>query len=97
MPDTESTLATHTKRSDIESILLSAQAADNTLAQIALQLKDQDTKQAIGAALINALLASVENGAAFSAIKIGTKQGVLSINFKLPTNQFVMDKVVAPR
>ena len=79
--------------SEIEVMFNQLQAADNTLAQLALALKDADKRQEIGAKLVAALDASINDGLAFSAIKMTAKAGVLSITFKMPTAQLRLESV----
>jgi hypothetical protein len=73
-----------TKVPEIETIFNQLNAADFTLAQLAIDLKDPDKRQEIGIRLIENINDAFAKGLEFSDVKVKSKAGVATVSFKFP-------------
>jgi hypothetical protein len=75
---------TTTKVPEICDMFNQLNAADFTLAQLAIDLKDPDKRQEIGIRLIEAINDAFTKGLEFTDIKLKTKAGIANVSFKFP-------------
>lgn len=69
---------------DISTIFNQLTTAEYNLAALSAALKDPDTRQELGVALLEAMEASVTRGLVFSDIKLKVKAGKLTASFAFP-------------
>lgn len=81
MSDTEDTT---TKVPELDAIFNSLAAADFTMAQLAIDLKDPDKRQEIGMRLVEAMNDAAAKGMEYTDIKLKAKNGVANVSFKFP-------------
>lgn len=74
---------------EIETIFKQLNAADFTLAQLAIDLKDPDKRQEIGIRLIENMNDAFAKGLEFADIKVKTKAGMATVAFKFPVSAFL--------
>lgn len=84
-----------TKVPEIDDIFNQLNAVDFTLAQLHIDLKDQDKRQEIGIRLIEVIKEAFDKGMTFSDVKLKTKAGMATVSFKFPVAS-LMNKPSAP-
>lgn len=78
-----------TKVPEIDDIFNQLNAVDFTLAQLHIDLKDQDKRQEIGIRMIEVIRESFDKGMTFSDVKLKTKAGMATVAFKFPVASMI--------